>query len=206
MGNEAGGQVRIGIFGGTFDPIHVGHLAAAVNAKAGADLDKVLMVVANIPWQKEGLRRVHPAKERLALVEAAVSGVEGLEASDIEIRRGGESYTIDTVIDIKKQFPNDELFLIIGADVATELETWERVDDLADLVTLVIVNRPGPANPGNLGDRWNYIEVEVPSLDISSTDLRARAIEGRPLDYLIPAAAIQYIREHNLYGPGEEPE
>ena len=196
--------MRIGIFGGTFDPIHVGHLAAEVNAKAGAHLDKVLMVVANIPWQKEGLRKVQPAAERLALVRAAVSGVEGLEASDIEIKRGGESYTIDTVLEIRKQFPNDELFLIIGADVASELDTWERADDLADLVTLVIVNRPGSVRPSNLGERWSYLEVEVPSLDISSTDLRARAIEGRPLDYLIPSAAIDYIRQHKLYVPGEE--
>jgi nicotinate-nucleotide adenylyltransferase len=179
-------------------------LAAAVNAKAGAHLDKVLMVVANIPWQKEGLRKVQPAAERLALVRAAVSGVEGLEASDIEIRRGGESYTVDTVLEIRKQFPADELFLIIGADVASELETWERADDLADLVTLVIVNRPGSVRPSNLGERWNYLEVEVPALDISSTDLRARAIEGRPLDYLIPSAAIDYIRKHKLYVPDEE--
>jgi len=204
MENEAGKPVRIGIFGGTFDPIHVGHLAAAINAKAGAKLDKVLMVVANIPWQKEGLRTVHPAGERLALVEAAVSGVDGLEACDLEIRRGGKSYTIDTVFDIKKKYLGDELFLIIGADVATELDTWDRVEDLADMVTLVIVNRPGSASPKNLGRMWNYLEVEVPSLDISSTDLRARAVEGRPLDYLIPASAIQYIREHKLYGQDEQ--
>lgn len=204
MENEAGKLVRIGIFGGTFDPIHVGHLAAAVNAKAGANLDNVLMVVANIPWQKDGLRKVHPAQERLALVEAAVSGVEGLEACDLEIRRGGESYTIDTVIEIKKQFSGDELFLIVGADVASEFGTWEGVEDLAALVTLVIVNRPGSNRPTNLGTVWNYLEVEVPSLDISSTDLRARAIEGRPLDYLIPSSAIQYIREHKLYGQDEQ--
>lgn len=193
--------MRIGIFGGTFDPIHVGHLAAAVNAKAGANLDKVLMVVANVPWQKEGLRKVYPAHQRLALVEAAVSGVEGLEACDLEIVRGGQSYTIDTVTEIKKLYPNEELFLIVGADVAIELETWERVDDLADLVTLVIVNRPGSKRPSNLRHVWDYVEVEVPALDISSTDLRARAIDGRPLDYLIPASAIIYIREHKLYSP-----
>lgn len=193
--------MRVGIFGGTFDPIHVGHLAAAVNAKAGANLDKVLMVVANVPWQKEGLRKVYPARERLALVEAAVSGVEGLEACDLEIVRGGQSYTIDTVTEIKKLYPNEELFLIVGADVAIELETWERVEDLADLVTLVIVNRPGSKRPTNLSYIWNYVEVEVPALDISSTDLRARAMDGRPLEYLIPASAIRYIREHKLYSP-----
>lgn len=193
--------MRIGIFGGTFDPIHVGHLAAAVNAKQGAALDKVLMVVANIPWQKEGSRAVYPASERLELVKAAVSGVQGLEACDFEVRRGGKSYTIDTVLEIKKSYSDDQLFLIVGADVASELGSWERVDDLSDLVTLVVVNRPGSQRPKQLEGTWDYLEVEVPALDISSTDLRARAIEGRPLDYLIPAAAIRYIREHRMYIP-----
>lgn len=191
--------MRIGIFGGTFDPIHVGHLAAAVNAQHGAQLDKVLMVVANIPWQKEGMRKVYPAEERLALVEAAVQGVSGLEASDLEIKRGGKSYTIDTVTQIRSIYPNDELFLIIGADVAADLDSWEMVEDIAKLVTLIIVNRPGSIRPRNLREIWNYLEVEVPALDISSTDLRARAIDGRPLDYLIPYRAIQYIREHRMY-------
>lgn len=191
--------MRIGIFGGTFDPIHVGHLAAAVNAQYGAQLDKVLMVVANIPWQKEGMRKVYPAEERLALVEAAVQGVSGLEASDLEIKRGGKSYTIDTVTQIRSIYPNDELFLIIGADVAADLDSWEMVEDIAKLVTLIIVNRPGSIRPRNLREIWNYLEVEVPALDISSTDLRARAIDGRPLDYLIPYRAIQYIREHRMY-------
>lgn len=192
--------MKLGIFGGTFDPIHVGHLAAAINAKAGAGLDKVLMVVANIPWQKEGLRQVYPAKERFALVEAAVSGVEGLEACDLEIQRGGRSYTIDTVTEISKVHHNDELYLIIGADVAVELESWERTEDLADLVTLVIVNRPGSSRPTNLRKMWKYIEVDVPALEVSSTDLRARALDGRPLDFLIPWPAIEYIRSHNMYG------
>lgn len=191
--------MRIGIFGGTFDPIHVGHLAAAVNAQYGAKLDKVLMVVANIPWQKEGMRKVYPAEERLALVEAAVQDVSGLEASDLEIKRGGKSYTIDTVTQIKSMYPNDELFLIIGADVAADLDSWEMVEDIAKLVTLIIVNRPGSTRPQNLREIWNYLEVEVPALDISSTDLRARAIDGRPLDFLIPYRAIRYIREHRMY-------
>lgn len=191
--------MRIGIFGGTFDPIHVGHLAAAVNARHGAKLDKVLMVVANIPWQKEGMRKVYPAEERLALVEAAVQDVSGLEASDLEIQRGGKSYTIDTVTQIKSMYPNDELFLIIGADVAADLDSWEMVEDIAKLVTLIIVNRPGSTRPQNLREIWNYLEVEVPALDISSTDLRARAIDGRPLDFLIPYRAIRYIREHRMY-------
>lgn len=199
MVNRMESKLRIGIFGGTFDPIHVGHLAAAVNAQYGAGLDKVLMVVANIPWQKEGMRKVYPAAERLALVEAAVMGVDGLEACDLEIRRGGKSYTIDTVTEIRAIYPDDDLFLIIGADVAVDLDSWEMVEDLAKLVTLVVVNRPGAKRPSQLREIWKYLEVEVPALDISSTDLRARALDGRPLDYLIPYRAIQYIREHKMY-------
>src|ERR1700683_1992735 len=105
---------RIGIFGGTFDPIHVGHLVAAVNAKDALGLDRVLMVVANVPWQKAGIRAVSSASDRLALVDAAVGDVPGLEASPIEIERGGDSYTADTLVELHKAGPDDELFLIVG--------------------------------------------------------------------------------------------
>ena len=133
---------RIGIFGGTFDPIHVGHLVAAVNAKAALRLDRVLMVVANVPWQKAGDRAVSSAADRLALVEAAVGDVPGLEASPIEIERGGESYTADTLDELHRAAPDDELFLIVGWDVAAALTTWARQEKIQRLATLVVVNRP----------------------------------------------------------------
>lgn len=189
---------RLGIFGGTFDPIHVGHLTAAVNARYSLHLDVVLLMVANVPWQKVGLRQVTPAEDRFAVVAAAVQGLEGLEASRMEIDRGGESYTADTLGELARDEPGIELFLIVGADVASELETWKGVESIRQLATLVVVNRPGswvePDLPG-----WRVATVEIPALDVSSTDLRQRAVDGRPLDFLIPEPAVRCIRERGLY-------
>jgi nicotinate-nucleotide adenylyltransferase len=195
---------RIGIFGGTFDPIHVGHLVAAVNAKHALALDRVIMMVANVPWQKAEVRGVTGAEERFALVQAAVGEVPGLEAGRQEIDRGGESYTADTLLSLSEERPDAELFVLVGWDVAGDLASWERIEDVQRLATLVIVNRPGAGRPRGLdGDGWRVEEVTVPNLEISSTDLRARAAEGRPLDYLVPEAAVHFIRAHGLYaGPG----
>lgn len=192
---------RIGIFGGTFDPIHVGHLVAAVNVRFSLRLDRLLLVVANQPWQKEGLRSITPAEDRLAMVEAAVGDVPGMEASRIELDRGGLSYTADTVEQVAVEHPGAELFCVVGADVADVLDTWERADVIARLCTLVVVNRPGSVRTAALAG-WRLAEVEVPALEVSSTDLRARAADGRPLDYLIPEGAIRCIRARGLYAGG----
>lgn len=191
---------RVGIFGGTFDPVHVGHLVAAVNARHQLSLDRVLLVVNNLPWQKVGARQITSSEDRFAMVASAVENVQGLEASRIEMDRGGMSYTADTVEELHALHPDSELFLIIGADAAAELDTWERVELLQDLVTLVVVNRAGrpPVHPG---EPWRAETLLVPSLEISSTDLRQRAAEGRPLDYLVPSGAIRCIRDRDLY-PG----
>ena len=196
-------RVRIGIFGGTFDPIHVGHLVAAVNARHALHLDTVLMVVANEPWQKVGERAVTPARERLAVVEAAVASCDGVEASAIEVDRGGISYTADTVEELRRSSPDAELFLVVGADVVGGLDSWERLDAVRSAVTLVAVNRPG-AQSVDLGPDgplagWAAVSIEMPALEISSTDLRDRAATGRPLDFLVPDAAIRVIRERGLY-------
>lgn len=191
---------RIGILGGTFDPVHVGHLVAAVNVRYELALDEVLLVVANEPWQKLGARPVTPAADRFALVEAAVKSCPGVLASDLEIRRGGLSYTADTVDELERQHPGCELYLIIGADVAGSLDTWERVDELRGRVRLVVVNRPGAV----IADRdslvgWELSVIEIPDLEISSTDLRDRAATGRPLDFLVPVEAIRLLRQRSLY-------
>lgn len=191
--------VRIGVFGGTFDPIHVGHLVAAVNARSALPLDRVLLVVANVPWQKVGERAVSPAEDRYAVVAAAVGDVEGVEASRIEIDRGGVSYTADTLERLAEEHPGAELHLVVGADVAARLATWRHAERVRKASgRLVVVNRPGAPAPGGL-EGWRVATVEIPALDISSTDLRARAADGRPLDYLVPAAAVRCIRERNLY-------
>jgi len=192
--------VRIGVLGGTFDPIHVGHLVAAVNARHDLELDRVILMVANSPWQKIGHRSVTPAEDRLAMVEAAVGGVEGVESGRLEIDRGGESYTADTVVALQSVYPGASLFLIVGWDVAAELTTWERWDEIQQLATLVVVNRPGAGRPAGLdGAGWRVEEVTVPNLEISSTDLRERAATGRPLDYLVPEAAVHCLRARGLY-------
>lgn len=187
------------MFGGTFDPPHVGHLVAAVNARYGAHLDRVLLVVANEPWQKVGLRDLTPATDRLAMVEAAVAGVDGLEASDVELRRGGPSYTVDTLRQLRDEDPDRQLSLILGSDAVSGLPTWERLDELRDLADLVVVERPG-AEGARPPDGYRYEVVEVPLLAMSSTDVRARVADGRPLDYLLTPAVIDCIRSRGLYG------
>lgn len=194
---------RIGILGGTFDPIHVGHLVAAVNARHAVGLDRVIMMVANIPWQKAEQRAVSSAADRLALVEAAVGDVEGVEAGRMEVDRGGVSYTADTLAELHAADPEAELFLIIGWDVAQVLTTWERYEEVQRLATLIVVNRPGSPHPRQLTEAgWRVVEVTVPNLEISSSDLRARAADGRPLDYLIPEAGVRCIRARGMYAGG----
>jgi nicotinate-nucleotide adenylyltransferase len=191
---------RLGVFGGTFDPVHVGHLVAAVNARHALELDRVLMVVANQPWQKHA-RVVTPAPDRFAVVEAAVTSVDGIEASPLEVERGGPSYTADTLDQLSLRHPDAELFLVIGADVADDLDSWERVEAVRQRATLVVVNRPGVRPTKPLSD-WKAVSVEIPALDISSTDLRARAADGRPLDFLVPEPAVRLIRQRGLYAGG----
>ena len=197
------GVRRLGILGGTFDPVHVGHLVAAVNARHELDLDLVLLVVANEPWQKVGSRPVTPAADRLALVQAAVEGVDGIEASGIEIERGGLSYTADTLVELEARWPGVELNLIVGADAAAGLDGWERVAEVRSKVVLVVVNRPGTTIDASAPDSplegWDVRMVEVPALEISSTDLRDRVASGRPLDFLVPMPAIRLIRDRGLY-------
>ena len=158
---------RIGILGGTFDPIHVGHLVAAVNAHHDLGLDRVVLMVANVPWQKAGARLVTPAEDRFAMVKAAVGEVPGLEASRLEIDRGGPSYTADTIAELRTLHPHAELLVIVGWDVSAELSTWERLEEIRDLATLVVVNRPGTLPPvGLLQDGWRLKGVTVPNLEI----------------------------------------
>ena len=189
---------RIGVFGGTFDPPHVGHLVTAVNVRHALDLDVVLLVVANDPWQKAGHRPITPAADRLALVEAAVGDVEGLEASDLELRRGGTSYTADTLAELGQAHPGAELFLVLGSDAAAGLPSWERADEVRARATVVVVTRPGAEN-GVPPAGWRWQRVETPRLEVSSTDLRARVADGRPLDYLLTPAVIDCIEARGLY-------
>jgi nicotinate-nucleotide adenylyltransferase len=191
--------LRIGVFGGTFDPPHIGHLVTAVNVRAALKLDRVLFVVANIPWQKSGRRPISPAADRLALVTEAVRGLDGIEASNIEIEHGGDSVTADTLETLCARDPNAELFVILGADAAAGLPTWRRPEVVCSLATIVAVSRPGTPTGAPLSG-WRWVDVEVPRLDVSSSGLRERVAKGQPLDILVPPAVIDRIRELRLYG------
>lgn len=189
---------RLGIFGGTFDPPHVGHLVTAVNVRHDLALDRVLLVVNDQPWQKLGTRDISPAADRYAMVEAAVGSVEGLEASRVEIDRGGMSYTADTLRALLDEEPGRELFVILGSDAAVGLPGWERADEVRKLATIVVVERPG-THEAEPPAGWSWVCVEVPRLEVSSTDLRARVADGRPLDYLLTPDVIVTIERRGLY-------
>jgi nicotinate-nucleotide adenylyltransferase len=188
---------RIGLFGGTFDPPHVGHLVTAVNVRHALDLDTVILMVANIPWQKQGDRAITPALDRLAMVEAAVSEVPGLVAGRLEIDAGGPSFTADTLATLARRHQGAELFTIVGDDAAAGLPTWERFEEVIAQSRLVVVDRPGQSV--SLPADVDWIHVEVPRLEVSSTDLRARFGDGRPLDYLLTDSVLDVIAERHLY-------
>ena len=188
---------RIGVFGGTFDPPHVGHLVAASDARHALGLDRVLLMVANVPWQKVAVRDVSAPEDRVAMVDAAVAGAEGLEVSDLEIVRGGRSYTADTLAELAEAEPSAELFCILGADAAALFGTWERYEEVASRATLVVVDRPGSPTPVSGAFRW--VRVDVPELEVSSTDLRRRVTAGAPIDFLTPPGVVTCIRERGLY-------
>ncbi len=196
----AGDGERIGVLGGTFDPVHVGHLAAAVDVRHALRLHRVLLVVAHIPWQKVANQPVSPAEDRYAVVEAAVAGLDGLEASRLEVDRGGPSYTADTLAELAHLHPGAELFLLVGSDVAAELDTWERAEEVRQRATLAVVARPGAAVGPPPG--WTAEIVDTPALDVSSTDLRRRVATGRPIEVLVPAGAVREIHRRGLYAGG----
>ena len=192
---------RVGILGGTFDPPHIGHLGMAVEVRDALALDVVLLVVAHEPWQKVGTRRVSPSADRLALVEAAVADLEGLEASDVEIRHGGPSYTADTLATLAAAGPDDELWVILGADAAAGLPTWERGGEVAERARLVVAARDGET--GSPPPGWSWRTVPITRLDVSSTDLRERVAAGRTIEVLVPAAVRREIEARALYRSAE---
>jgi len=201
-----GGTARLGLLGGTFDPPHIGHVHAAEQVRAALGLDEVLMVVANQPWQKVGSRSITSAEHRLAMVAAAVEGVDGVNVSSIEVDRGGDSFTIDTIEALTAQFPDSEFFLIVGSDAAEGLHTWRRFEELADLANLVIVNRPGGAceiDTRSWPKRWRdgsgVLWVDVEPIDTSSTDLRERLANGSVPSGSLSEPVLRYIYEHRLY-------
>lgn len=191
---------RIGILGGTFDPPHVGHAAAARAAIAELSLDRLLLVVANDPWQKSGARRVSDAEDRYGLTQALAAEIPGAEASRLEIDRGGPSYSVVTVEELLATAgrPAPEVFLVVGADLVPELETWERPEDLQRLATLAVVSRPtSPAPEAPPG--WRVARVDGPRVDVSSSEVRQRLAAGQSVVGLVPDAVIRCLERRGMY-------
>ncbi|GAA1939436.1 nicotinate-nucleotide adenylyltransferase [Nocardioides hwasunensis] len=187
--------------GGTFDPIHHGHLVAASEVQAWFDLDEVVFVPTGDPWQKSD-RDVTEAEHRYLMTVVATAANPRFNVSRVDIDREGKTYTIDTLRDLKAEMPDAELFFITGADALADIFTWRDADELFELANFVGVTRPGYAmDPEALAnipsDRVTM--VEIPALAISSTDCRSRKRRGEPVWYLVPDGVVQYIAKHDLY-------
>jgi nicotinate-nucleotide adenylyltransferase len=190
-------KTRIGILGGTFDPPHLGHLIVADQVLHALSLTEVILVPANEPWQKVGMRKITPADKRLAMTRAAVGDATGLSVSGIELEIGGPSYTSVTLDALAEQRSADEWLVIVGADAAAGLDTWHNTDRLREQATIVVVNRPGADFQPPTG--WSWDLVEIPSVAISGTGLRRRVSQGNSVRFLTPGAVIDHIEEWNLY-------
>jgi nicotinate-nucleotide adenylyltransferase len=189
--------------GGTFDPIHHGHLVAASEVQSWFDLDEVVFVPTGEPWQKSD-RVVSPAEHRYLMTVIATASNPRFTVSRVDIDRGGPTYTIDTLRDLHTAMPDTDLFFITGADALAEIFTWRDADELFALACFVGCTRPGyEMEPSMLGgipsDRVTILEI--PALAISSTECRERRAKGEPVWYLVPDGVVQYIAKHDLYSP-----
>ena len=191
-------MTRIGLFGGSFDPVHNAHVALAHEALATLPLDEVRWIPAGQPWQKT--RRLASPTHREAMVSLALAGEPRFKLETCELRRRGPSFTLDTVRELQAAQPGEEWFLIIGQDQYTGLHTWRDWRELVSLVTLVVAKRPGVhawPHPDLL--RAEQRAVPLPMMDVSSTDIRARISQGLTIDELVPPAVARYIEQNNLY-------
>jgi nicotinate-nucleotide adenylyltransferase len=194
---------RIGVMGGTFDPIHHGHLVAASEVAYNFDLDEVVFVPTGQPYQKQQQRErreVSPAEDRYLMTVIATASNPRFSVSRVDIDRPGPTYTIDTLKDLRaKAEPQDELFFITGADALAEILTWHDADELFSLAHFVGCTRPGHQLSGEGLPEEKVSLVEIPALAISSTECRARVQDGEPVWYLVPDGVVQYIAKRGLY-------
>src|SRR5690242_16043039 len=185
--------------GGTFDPIHHGHLSAANEVRHRYALDEVVFVPTGSPWQKTD-RQVSPAEDRYLMTVIATASNPRFSVSRIEIDRPGPTYTVETLRDLHRTYADAELFFITGADALAQILSWRDADELFDLAHFVGVSRPGYAPVDVAGFREGVVTLlEVPALAISSSDLRARVGAGLPVHYLVPDGVVQHIRKRHLY-------
>ena len=193
---------RIGLFGGSFDPVHNAHVALARLALDRMQLDELRWIPAGRPWQKKD-REITPASQREAMVALAIQGEPRFKLERCELERSGPSYMLDTVRELQAAESGAQWFLIVGQDQYASLHTWHGWQELLRLVRLAVANRPGAHSPVNAElARVPHVEVALPMMDVSSTDLRQRIAAGQGVDDLVPAAVARYIDQHHLYsGP-----
>ena len=196
MTTDAGERPRIGVMGGTFDPIHHGHLVAASEVASHLGLDEVVFVPTGMPWQKQ---KVSDSEHRYLMTVIATASNPSFTVSRVDIDRGGPTYTIDTLRDLRTQRPDADLFFITGADAVAQILSWRDHDELWNLAHFVAVSRPGHVlDTGGLPSEV-VSRLEIPALAISSTDCRERVHRGDPVWYLVPDGVVQYISKHHLY-------
>ena len=209
LARDPSGGHRLGVMGGTFAPIHHGHLVAASEVAYRFGLDEVVFVPTGSPWQKAD-REVSHAEDRYLMTVIATASNPRFSTSRVDIERGGDTYTVDTLRDLRAiTSTSTELFFITGADALSQILTWRGADDLFDLAHFIGVSRPG--SPLDLETVSHLPQdavtlLEVPAMAISSTDCRRRVREGLPIWYLVPDGIVQFIAKRGLYGPREESE
>ena len=192
---------RIGVMGGTFDPIHHGHLVAASEVAQSFDLDEVVFVPTGRPWQKT---RVTESEHRYLMTVIATASNPRFRVSRVDVDREGPTYTVDTLRDLRAIYPEADLYFISGADAVEQILGWKDVDRLWELAHFIAVSRPGHelSLSGLSGEHVSLLEV--PALAISSTDCRSRVARGFPVWYLVPDGVVQYIAKHELYTDGSD--
>jgi nicotinate-nucleotide adenylyltransferase len=198
---------RIGVMGGTFDPIHHGHLVAASEVRSWFDLDEVIFVPTGQPWQKSD-REVAPAEDRYLMTVVATASNPDFSVSRVDIDRGGPTYTVDTLRDLARVYPDAELYFITGGDALAQILTWRNADEVFELAHFVGCTRPGHQITELTLEglpRNRVTIVEIPALAISSTECRNRVQAGEPVWYLVPDGVVQYIAKRSLYAPLPDP-
>ena len=188
--------MRIGVFGGSFDPVHVGHLVVANAAAKKLRLERVLFVPARLQPFKIGRHYAAP-DDRLAMLRLAITGNEVFLVDRRELNRAGPSFSVDTLRELSAEYPSDELFLLIGADAALDLPQWHEFEELPHLANLVVLSRPGAEPP-----RYSMVSqiLEVPAVDISATEVRAAVARGDSISQMVPPPVAEYIESNSLYG------